>query len=136
MDTKFTLLMLAILSLAGNWHRRCRRGELYDCRGYTNSSWRNPIGVYAYNAQGDCVTGACVAIDDDASADPPVFSVTNVTFTDADSDAGQIGGNLVDAAGFEEYITGYNIYFVNDANVKVGVALGTVVPGQILYYSE
>ncbi|RAK19861.1 S-layer family protein [Anoxybacillus vitaminiphilus] len=64
------------------------------------------------------------------TANIPTQVVTEVAFTDTDTNAGEIAGNVTwTLPEDEEGITGYTVYFLDNNGTKIGTAIGEVANG-------
>lgn len=94
----------------------------------------NTIAVYSKNGNGLSASAATVGIVDNDSGDVPTALATNVAFTDSDTNAGEVGGNVTwDAATDESKITHYEVYFVDGSGAKVGASIQEVAKGASPY---
>lgn len=81
--------------------------------------------VYTKNADGEMATGVSVAITDLAV---PTAASAGVTFTDSDTDAGQIGGTVtITKAANESTLTHYVLYWGADATTKQNTTAITTI---------
>jgi len=85
------------------------------------------FGVYSKNNAGESITARTVNIVD---ACLPSALARDASFTDADLDQGEIGGDVTwTGAANESNITHYVVYYLAADNSKVGAAVGEVAKG-------
>jgi len=92
------------------------------------------IAVFSKNSNGLSSSSATIGIIDNDSGDVPTALATNVAFTDADTNGGEIGGNVTwNAATDESKITHYAVYFVDTSGVNSPTLIQEVVKGTSPY---